>query len=72
MTSTKEFLEAEQHFLTGENFYLHHLLGCQFADGSYTFRVWAPNAQQVWLQGRFHADEQERFWYLGDFCRPRY
>ena len=54
MTSTKEFLEAEQHFLTGENFYLHHLLGCQFADGSYTFRVWAPNAQQVWLQGDFN------------------
>jgi len=50
----KELLTAEQRFLTGENFYLQHFLGVQKEAECYTFRVWAPHAQQVWLVGDFN------------------
>lgn len=46
--------EAEERFLTGENFYAQHFLGIQKTGSLYTFRVWAPNAQQVWLVGDFN------------------
>lgn len=48
----------KQTFVSGENFYSHHLLGAHKInkDGQdgYTFRVWAPNAQNVWLAGDFN------------------
>lgn len=50
----KETLEAEKRFLTGENFYVQHFLGVQRESDGYLFRVWAPNAQQVWLVGDFN------------------
>lgn len=53
-TREKEFLAAEQQFLTGENFYVQHLLGVHKKDEAYVFRVWAPHAQQVWLVGDFN------------------
>lgn len=50
-----DVLVAEERFLTGENFYSQHLLGAhKKTDGSFVFRVWAPNAQQVWLVGDFN------------------
>lgn len=50
----KKFLEAEQRFLTGENFYAQHLLGVHKEGDDYIFRVWAPNAPKVWLVGDFN------------------
>ncbi|MFV0558159.1 MAG: 1,4-alpha-glucan branching protein GlgB [Enterococcus sp.] len=49
-------IQAEKTFLTGENFYCQHFLGVhQLEDQSgYVFRVWAPNAQNVWLVGDFN------------------
>lgn len=47
-------LAAEEKFLTGENFYVQHFLGVQKETDNYVFRVWAPNAQQVWLVGDFN------------------
>lgn len=49
-----EMLAAAQRFTTGENFYLHHLLGCHIDGDKAIFRVWAPNAQKVWLHGDFN------------------
>lgn len=50
--------EAKQHFFTGENFFSQHFLGMQQMtnDGvrTYCFRLWAPNAQAVWLVGDFN------------------
>lgn len=47
--------QAKTSFSTGENFYVHHLLGAhQLNEQEYVFRVWAPNAQQVWLTGTFN------------------
>ncbi|EOT44265.1 1,4-alpha-glucan branching protein GlgB [Enterococcus columbae] len=54
MMNISEMLDAAQRFTTGENFYLHHLLGCHIENDQAVFRVWAPNAQQVWLQGDFN------------------
>lgn len=52
---TQQVAEAEARFLTGENFYSQHFLGChKQKDERFTFRVWAPNAQQVWLVGDFN------------------
>ena len=49
--------EALRTFTTGENFHLQHYLGVHqdVVDGKagYTFRVWAPNAQNVHLIGDF-------------------
>ncbi|KAI4309495.1 1,4-alpha-glucan branching protein GlgB [Lactobacillus intestinalis] len=44
-----------ENFVSGKEFYLQDVLGCHFEDGNYTFRVWAPNAQQVWLVGDFNS-----------------
>lgn len=46
--------EAVQTFLTGENFYAQQILGLHQVDNQFTFRVWAPNAQMVWLVGSFN------------------
>lgn len=54
----KAIFDAEQRFLTGENFYAQHFLGIQKTGKNYTFRVWAPNAQQVWLVGDFNQWEE--------------
>uniref|UniRef100_UPI00403F5DB4 1,4-alpha-glucan branching protein GlgB n=1 Tax=Candidatus Enterococcus willemsii TaxID=1857215 RepID=UPI00403F5DB4 len=53
-SKSKDFLEAEQRFLTGENFYAQHLLGVHKEEDVFIFRVWAPNARQVWLVGTFN------------------
>ncbi|WP_159721794.1 1,4-alpha-glucan branching protein GlgB [Enterococcus sp. CSURQ0835] len=50
-----QIAEAKQNFLTGENFYAQHLLGVHQEKEGYTFRVWAPNAQAVFLVGDFNA-----------------
>ncbi len=52
-----ERLKAEQHFLSGENFYAQHFLGVQKEENGYIFRVWAPHAQVVWLVGDFNQWE---------------
>ncbi|WP_086349190.1 1,4-alpha-glucan branching protein GlgB [Candidatus Enterococcus clewellii] len=48
-----------QRFLSGENFYSHHYFGFhnETKNGvkGYVFRVWAPNAEQVWLVGDFNG-----------------
>ncbi len=48
-------------FETGENFYSQHYFGVhQMQQGEQTgfiFRVWAPNAQAVWLVGDFNEWE---------------
>ncbi|MBV7390070.1 MULTISPECIES: 1,4-alpha-glucan branching protein GlgB [Enterococcus] len=50
----KPLLEAKQNFLSGENFYAQHFLGAHLKNDQYTFRVWAPNAQMVFLVGDFN------------------
>lgn len=45
-------------FQTGENFYSHHYFGshqtvCENQEGI-IFRVWAPNAEKIWLVGDFN------------------
>lgn len=52
--TSKETLEAEQRFLTGENFYVQHFLGVRKIESEYVFRVWAPHARQVYLVGDFN------------------
>ena len=47
-------ITAEKRFTTGENFYSQHLLGAHRMKAGYVFRVWAPNAQNVWLVGDFN------------------
>ncbi|WP_265416120.1 1,4-alpha-glucan branching protein GlgB [Enterococcus florum] len=47
--------KMEKSFLTGENFHLQHLLGAHLLEeGRFVFRVWAPNAQAVFLVGDFN------------------
>ncbi|GAA3022999.1 1,4-alpha-glucan branching protein GlgB [Tetragenococcus solitarius] len=55
LETSKEVLEAEQRFLTGENFYVQHFLGLRKNENGYVFRVWAPNARQVYLVGDFNG-----------------
>jgi len=55
LETSKEVLEAEQRFLTGENFYVQHFLGLRKNESGYVFRVWAPNARQVYLVGDFNG-----------------
>ncbi len=43
------------NFLSGKEYYLQNVLGCHFDGTNYTFRVWAPHAQQVWLAGDFNS-----------------
>lgn len=50
----KQVEQAKQLFTTGENFYAHHLLGAHQTEDGYVFRVFAPNAKQVWLVGTFN------------------
>lgn len=51
-------LDAEQRFLTGENFYVQHFLGLHQLENGYIFRVWAPHARQVFLCGDFNQWDQ--------------
>lgn len=50
--------DALKRFHTGENFYSQHVFGChqekRKEEEGFVFRVWAPNAQQVWLTGTFN------------------
>lgn len=61
MAKTKQVYdvnEAKKKFSTGENFHSQHLLGIHQHDvdgeSGYVFRVWAPNAEIVWLVGDFN------------------
>lgn len=50
-------VEVKQHikkFAAGNEIYLQEVLGCHYENDIYTFRVWAPNAQKVWLVGDFN------------------
>lgn len=50
-----EISQAKNNFLTGENYYAQHLLGAhRISEGTYCFRVWAPNAKAVFLVGDFN------------------
>lgn len=51
---TQQIDNAKKTFLTGENFYLQHLLGAHREEQGYNFRVWAPNALAVFLVGDFN------------------
>ncbi|MFC0276229.1 1,4-alpha-glucan branching protein GlgB [Enterococcus devriesei] len=51
---TQQIDNAKKTFLTGENFYLQHLLGAHCEEQGYIFRVWAPNALAVFLVGDFN------------------
>lgn len=44
---------AEYLFHEGRNFNSYELLGCFPSDEGCTFRVWAPNAKQVFVTGEF-------------------
>ncbi|GAB2538911.1 1,4-alpha-glucan branching protein GlgB [Gracilibacillus alcaliphilus] len=58
MQINEQIQEALERFQTGENFYSQHLFGYHQAtyngEEGFVFRVWAPNAQQVWLVGTFN------------------
>ena len=43
-----------EDFAQGQELYLQDLLGCHKENKNYAFRVWAPNAQKVWLVGDFN------------------
>ena len=49
--------KALETFIAGENFHLQYYLGAHREEKNgeygYTFRVWAPNAQAVYLVGDF-------------------
>lgn len=52
-----EMDELDQHlqnFVNGNELHLQDYLGCHADGNGYTFRVWAPHAQQVWLVGDFN------------------
>lgn len=53
-----EVKSPEERFLTGENFYSQHYFGYhqteQQGEAGYIFRVWAPQAEAVWLVGDFN------------------
>ena len=55
---------AEYSFGTGENFQLHQFLGvhAESRDGQdgFIFRVWAPNAEMVYLMGDFSQWNQAK------------
>jgi len=42
-------------FHQGTNYRSYELLGCHFDSGNATFRVWAPNAQAIYLVGDFNG-----------------
>lgn len=42
------------NFIKGKEFALQDILGCHREKDGYSFRVWAPNAKQVWLVGDFN------------------
>lgn len=46
--------KAVKEFLTGENFYAQQILGIHQKGHHFTFRVWAPHAQMIWLVGDFN------------------
>lgn len=50
----QQIANDKKAFLTGENFYLQHLLGAHREEHGYIFRVWAPNALGVFLVGDFN------------------
>ncbi|WP_440895265.1 1,4-alpha-glucan branching protein GlgB [Amphibacillus sp. Q70] len=60
---TKQYLDTEteeaiKRFYSGENFYSQHIFGHhpekREEKQGFVFRVWAPQAQQVWLVGTFN------------------
>lgn len=65
--------KAVEEFLTGENFYAQQILGLQQKEEQFTFRVWAPHAQMIWLVGDFNEwkntlgmekDEKSGIWEI--------
>ncbi len=46
---------AEYLFQTGSNYRAYEYLGAHKADGGIVFRVWAPNADMVYLTGDFNG-----------------
>ena len=51
MVKVKQRIED---FASGHELKLQEILGCHRKDSGYVFRVWAPNAQAVWLVGDFN------------------
>lgn len=43
-----------QSFTEGNELHLQEILGCHHVNDEFYFKVWAPNAQQVWLVGDFN------------------
>lgn len=43
-----------QKFAAGNELHLQEVLGCHYKENKYVFRVWAPNAQKIWLVGDFN------------------
>lgn len=49
-----EIKQRINKFASGNELYLQEILGCHYEDNAYVFRVWAPNAQKVWVVGDFN------------------
>lgn len=61
--------KEKKTFKTGENFFVQRILGIHKEDDdSYTFRVWAPNAEKVWVIGDFNQWEQTDLMTLDSEC----
>ncbi|MBQ2308509.1 MAG: 1,4-alpha-glucan branching enzyme, partial [Clostridia bacterium] len=45
---------AEYLFHQGTNYRAYEYLGAHKTDGGYVFRVWAPNADRIFLSGDFN------------------
>ena len=45
---------AAYFFHQGTNYKAYEYMGVHFEDGRYVFRVWAPNAEAVFLAGDFN------------------
>ncbi len=48
---------ALKTFAAGENYHAEQLFGPHRVEEGYLFRVWAPNAQMIWLVGDFNEWE---------------
>ena len=50
-------LTLQKTFAAGENYHAEQLFGPHRVEEGYLFRVWAPNAQMIWLVGDFSGWE---------------
>ena len=67
MTLGLDLPKQMETFAQGKNFHAQDFLGAhRHEDSGYVFRVWAPNAQQIWLVGEFNDWKEDLPFQLGE------